>query len=362
LLSRLARSRRGLTAIAVVTGVLILTLSGALALVLSSTTHGGQAQNGQSGQNQNGQAGNAVVAQTATADGVGNGTPSGGGSSGGGGTHPTPTPTSSRGSATPTPTSGSATGCCLTLSPAVHQVVSQVTLSGTRVGPVIATCPSGEIALSGGWAVAYNSGATIYRSARLSAQSWAVYVMHSSSVGVTTYAECLANASGAAIVERDTYESAGSGSFNETAASCTGAETLVGGGFALSTSQIDLLAFGPSNVHPSVWYSEEYNLSGSSAQIYLYAECMTLENAHSSEIASAQASVGDGATGGETTGACPSGRYVSAGGYGHFTGTRAPAFIYAMWASNNNTTWTADVYANGGDSESLNSYALCLGF
>ena len=87
----------------------------------------------------------------------------------------------------------------LTFSPYVHQVVSQATLSGTSVGPVVATCPSGEIALSGGWAVAYNSGATIYRSERTGTGSWGVYVQHSSSVGVTTYAECLANATGATI-------------------------------------------------------------------------------------------------------------------------------------------------------------------
>src|SRR5262249_8009943 len=200
-LSRLVRSRPALPAVAVASAGLIVALFSALLLALSSgargSTPGGQAQNGQAGQNGSSQTGQAAtVGSGAPSSGSGGGN---GGGNGGGGSHSTPTPP--RGSATPTPTSGIAVvgGGGLTFSPAVHQVVSQATLSGTSVGPVVATCPTGEIALSGGWAVAYNSGATIYRSARTSAQSWAVYVRHSSSVGVTTYAECLANASGAAI-------------------------------------------------------------------------------------------------------------------------------------------------------------------
>jgi hypothetical protein len=363
-LSRLARSRRELTVLAIVTGVLIVALLGMLALALSSNAHGAQAQTEQSGQAQNGQGASADGAQTVTAGGGGNGASSGGstptpggGSSGGGGIHPTPTP--AHGAATPTPTSGVVTGCCLTFGPSVHQVVSQATLSGTSVGPVVATCPAGEIALSGGWAVAYNSGATIYRSARTGTGGWGVYVRHPATVGVTTYAECLSNASGASIAERVEYTSVGAHGFGRTLPSCNAGEVLVGGGFALATG-LELDSSEPNPALPMKWDGFSYNHGDSPASMNGYAECLAYARAHSSQTSSGGATIADGARGGTTSPACPSGTYVSGGGYGY--ATEATAFVYAMWASGSGTTWTADLYAYGGADATLNSYAMCLGF
>jgi type II secretory pathway pseudopilin PulG len=355
--SRLARSRRGLTAITIVTSVLIVALLGTLALVLSSNALGAPAQSGQDGSN--GQITNAGAAQTMTADGAGGHTSSSGGTptGGGGDKHAAPTPTSGHGSATPTPTSGVITGCCLTFSPYVHQVISQATLSGTSVGPVVATCPSGEVALSGGWAVAYNSGATIFRSERTGTGSWGIYVRHSSSVGVTTYAECLANASGATIAERAAYTSDSPGYAGGAMPSCNGGEVLVGGGFAFQ-NDLHLYYFAGSSA--TQWEVRTFNDGDSSATLNVYAECLIYSKARSSQTAySGNVSVDDGFRGGVASKACPSGAYVSGGGFAYGDGA---AFIYATWASGNGTTWTADLYANGGQGEHLGSWAMCLGF
>ncbi len=361
-LSRLARSRRELTAVTIITGVLIVALLGMLALALSSNAHGAQAQNGQT---QNGQIANAGGAQTATASnnsGAGNGASSGrstptagGGSSGEGGTHPTPTP--SRGSATPTPTSDIPVvgGCCLTFSPYVHQVVSHATLSGTSVGPVVATCPAGEIALSGGWVLSHSSGAAIARSTRTGKGSWAVYVNHPSSVTVTAYAECLANASGATIAERVAYVSLPARHAIRGSVNCNPGEVVVGGGFATQTG-VDVNDMSPYGAPATGWGSEAENDGNSSAYWLIYAECLTYRGVYGIEIASQPLHVAAGSTGSATSTACPTGMYVSGGGYTAF------GFVYFMSASGNGTTWTVFLYANLGPDQTLYSKAICLGF
>ena len=361
-LSRLARSRRKLTAVAVVTGVLIAALLGMLALALSSNAQGAQAQNGQIA--------NAGGAQTATAGnngGAGNGTSSGGStptaggdSSGGDGTHHTPTPTPSHGSATPTPTSGSITGCCLTFAPYVHQVVSQATLSGTSVGPVVATCPSGEFALSGGWSIPAHAGAFVSSSVRASVASWAVYVRHGSLLGVTVYVECLANAPGATVVERTAYVSVSPSSFDFTYPSCHVGEALVGGGFY---SQTGLVVYAVGKFSQNRWWAAAKNFGATAGQFGGYAECLSYAHAHSSETAEALTStvITPGNAGRAVSPSCPSGMYVSGGG---FVGPAGVFYDMSAEGSGGNSTWAVYDYNNdnGDDNSYLASQAVCLGF
>jgi hypothetical protein len=357
-LSRLARSRRGLAAITIVTGVLIMALLATLALVLSSNARSAPAQTGQTGLN--GQISTTDVAQTATANGAGGGTSSGGGTptSGGDGKHTTPTPTTTRGSATSTPTSGVITGCCLTFGPSVHQVASQGTLSGTSVGPAVATCPSGEIALSGGWSIPAHAGAFVYSSARASVRSWAVYVRHGSSLGVTVFIECLANAPGATIVERAAYVTVAPGDTNYTNASCNAGEVAVGGGFY---SQTGLVVYGSSG-YSTTWGSAAHNIGATPGQLGAYVECLTYAKAHSSDTSKglSPTDLTPGNGGRAASPLCPSGTYMSGGGFGGPDGV-----FYAMSAegSGGATTWAVYEYNNSsGDHAYVQSSAECLGF
>ncbi len=345
-----ARNRRPtflLALVAVVAAVLIVALFGTLFVVLS---RGGGAT--QAGLEPGGQSATAGISNNGQPQSD-NGTPV----SGSGATQSTPTPAPTNtppDTATPTPTTHVI--CCLTiLLPSVHQVVSQTTLSGTNVGPVTANCPAGEIALSGGWATSNRSDLQVYNSTRSGTGGWKVYVNHSSSLLVNSYAECLRNASGATITERLTQVSVPAGGTNSAVASCNAGEVLVGGGYALNTG---LELYNTSAASASQWRGYAKNHGSTSGLLNIYAECLTYSGAHSSQTAYRQSSIAAGDTGSTTSNACPSGTYVSGGGYAD----SADAYIYTMSADSSGNTWTAYIYADGGHSELLNSYAMCLGF
>jgi hypothetical protein len=341
-----SRSRLALAAVAIVAGVLIVALLGMLVLILSSNargaTPGGEAQNGSAAAAGTGQPTAISGEATSLPGSADESTPA-----------PTPTNTPPGASATPTPTP--LIICCLTILPSVHQVVHQTTLSGTSVGPVVATCPAGELALSGGWAIGHSSGAIIYNSTRSGAGGWAVYVSHSSSVLVNSYVECLRNASGATVTQRLTQVSVAAGSTNGALAGCNAGEVLVGGGFALSPG-LELYGFYANSATQWIGYAK--NHSAGSTLFNTYAQCLTYGGAHSSQTTYRQSSVTAGATGSTASDACPSGTAVSGGGFAD----SIDAFVYNTSAGGDGKTWAAYLYANGGRDELLNSYAMCLGF
>jgi hypothetical protein len=351
-----SRSQLVLAVVAIVSSVLVVALCGTLLVVLSShargsagTTAGGQAQSGQSGQTAT--AGSTDPTETVAATSTSTPGSSGGG---GGGSYRTPTPTPSPGTHAP---------------PSVHQVVNQVTLSGTNSGPVVATCPSGELALSGGWAVVpYNTtGATILRSKRSGTRGWAISVAHALDVTVTSYAECLKDAPGATVAERSATLSVPAGGVAGYKVPCNTGETVVGGGFA-TQSGVNVLGTTADSVGPPyAWSVGFWNLGTSLASYSVYVECLTYATAHSSANESQLSPIAAGSTGGTTSPACPSGTQVSGGGYAYLS--QATGFAYGMSAQrvlgddgSSYIVWKALLYANGGQSVKLQSLAVCLGF
>jgi hypothetical protein len=269
----------------------------------------------------------------------------------GGAVDTTGSPTATTPPAPPTATKTSTPSggiiCCLTIVilPSVHQVLQQQTLTGTSVGPVTATCPAGELALSGGWGTNPSDGSNpvVYNSSRSGSGGWNVYVQHSGSTLVNAYALCLKNASGAAVAER--YAGALSVSANTYGtkfASCNAGETLVGGGFA-SSSGLTLYNFTASGAS---WGGYVWNHTGSALPFSFYAECLTSSGSHSSFTGA-----GSG-TGHAVSPACPSGGYVSGGGFA--SNQNSP--IFTMSASSGAQAWeTNDTPASG-----LNAYAMCV--
>jgi hypothetical protein len=368
-----SRSQLALAAVAVVSGFLTVALLGVLALVLSNSargaTLGGQAQSGQTGQTgqtgQNGQNGQPRNGQAATA-GTGGGSGTLASSSGAGtGTGATQPNTSGRGTLPTPPGTAVAVGCCLTLGPSVHQVANQATLSGTSAGPVVATCPAGEIALSGGWSIPPHAGALVYLSGRHSAQSWSVYVRHGSSVDVTTYAECLANAPGATIVERVGYGSVSPGTDGFAHANCNAGEVVVGGGFASQTGVVVYLSqiSTTDGTTTNAWADGAKNLGATSGQLRVYAECLTYANAHSSQTAHGESGteIAPGNGGRAASPPCPSGTYLSGGS---FFGPAGTYYDMSAAGSGSSITWAVYDYNNLGDQHSafVGSAAMCLGF
>ena len=343
-----SRNRLLFGLVAVVAAVLIVALVGTLAVILVRGAQGGTTV-GEQG---------AAAATAAAAGATTNGQPtpiSGNATTSTGGTSATPTPTNTPASADATPTATTLVICCLTFAPSVHEVVNQVTLSGTNVGPVTASCPSGEIALSGGWATSNRSDLFVYNSSRSGTGSWQVFVSHSSSLLTNTYVECLRNASGATIVQRLTQVPVTPGGINSATASCNAGEVLVGGGYALNNG-LELYNFSPAST--TQWRGYARNNGAATGLLNIYAQCLTYGSAHNSMATVRFSSIAAGATGSTVSGACPSGSAVSGGGFADNEG----AFIYTMSASGGGTTWTVYLYADGGRAEQLNSYAMCLGF
>jgi hypothetical protein len=259
-----------------------------------------------------------------------------------------PSPTATKAPPTPTKTATPGGGiiCCLTIviAPSVHQVLHQQTLTGTSVGPVTATCPAGEVALSGSWATSPSDGSNpiVYNSTRSGVGGWQVYVQHSGSTLVNAYAMCLKNASSATVAERLGQVTVNPGTYGTKFVSCNAGETLVGGGFAASngTSLYNFTASG------STWGGYAWNHTGGGLLFNFYAECLTYSGSHSSFTSYAQA------TGHTVSNVCPSGSWVSGGGFA----ANQNSHVFTMLAASGSQAW--DVYDT--PASLLNAYAMCL--
>lgn len=235
--------------------------------------------------------------------------------------------------------------CCLTivLVPSVHQVVNQVSLSGTSSGPVTATCPAGELALSGSWATnsSDGSGAIVFNSTRNGSGAWNVYVSHSGATLVNAYVNCLKNPPAGATVSEVWAGglSVPANSYGTKFASC-GSDTLVGGGFA-SNNGITLYNFSNSG---SSWGGYAWNHTTSAAAFSFYAECLHSATGHSAST------LASGSSG--TTATCPANTMVSGGGFATSSNS-----VTSFTMSTNGNGW--QVYTSSG---SLNAYAMCLSF
>jgi hypothetical protein len=266
----------------------------------------------------------------------------------GSGGNNTPVPTTSGNQAAPTATP-------VPPKPSVYQIVNQTTLSGSQSGPAPASCPSGEIALSGSWGIVNDATARPLSSFRTSARGWDVYVTHTATLTVKTYVECLKNAPGATIVERKITGIVAPGGTVSLIAQCNAGEIVVGGGFGGASG---LEVYNSTANSGSEWLGHVANHNGGaiSSTVDILAECLKFQNAQSSLTLYKQISIPSGAVSQVVSNPCPSGQFVSGGGFVDSQN----GDVYAMLATDNNTTWTVGLEANGGHAETLNGYAECL--
>jgi hypothetical protein len=187
-----------------------------------------------------------------------------------------------------------------------------------------------------------------------------VYVRHGSSLGVTVFVECLANAPGATIVERAAYASVAPGDFNFTYPSCNAEEVLVGGGFY---SQTGLVVYLVGKFTASMWRGAAKNFGATAGQFGGYVECLTYAHARSSETAQGLSStfITPGNGGRAASPSCASGMYISGGG---FVGPAGVFYDMSAEGSGGATTWAVYDYNNdsGNDNSYVASQAVCLGF
>lgn len=257
--------------------------------------------------------------------------------------------------ATPTPTSHlvSCPACVAPPStashPSVHQVVVQQVVSGTSTAAqrVIAACPAGELALNGGWITHPDDGTGVHinYSGTWDSSSWQVQVwVVSGASQVVVYVECLTNAPGATVADRTGSlllvppNSAGTASV-----SCNAGEVPVGAGYYFDHIHL-LYSLVPED--PSAWAGAIWNTSSYSNYMGFHAICLTLPGAHS-------AHTWVQSTSGSATADCPSGSYVTGGG---FTTNKSSTANISMANGNG---WQIGIYPSN---PTLTAYAECLSF
>jgi hypothetical protein len=198
------------------------------------------------------------------------------------------------------------------LKPYTHLVYAQKTLANSDVGPVTVSCPTGQVALAGGWAT--DGRGSIYNSSRIS-NGWQIYVNHSSSTLVNVYAECLVNLSNAKVFQRLKQISVPANTSSELAiAQCQTGEIAVGAGFALSSTTF-LKASEVTASQSGLWgWGFTFGNYGSALALANgYAICLQ-GNYQQQNVNGPAQTVTPGNTGSSSAN-CPQGYYATGGSY-----------------------------------------------
>ena len=271
------------------------------------------------------------------------------GSAGGATTSPTVTTSgATMGSSTGTTTStGAPPTPASAPPPSVHQVFQAKTLASAQIGPVTATCPSGELALSGGWATSPSLGAypVVFKSSRNGSAGWSIFVQYTGTTVVTAYALCLKNAAGATVTERAETGLVHAQSSGWQSASCNRGENVVGGGFSGYTGMKLSDSHGSDDFIN--WAVYPTNGSLASQPFTVFAECLRYSGVSSSH------SIGVQSSGHAISGECPGGGFLSGGG---FMAAAYQPVAYIMRPTASGQKWEVFEVSGAG----LTAQAICL--
>lgn len=243
---------------------------------------------------------------------------------------------------TPTPT-------VLTKPPSVERMIATGTISSGV--PVVAHCPSDELALSGGWYIS-NGGSPEVGDSLRNANGWAVFAYGAAGTSISVYVLCLQNEPGATVVERqETFPYLP----DETApftANCNPGEVAVGAGFG--NPGLDIYTFAPPTSNG--WTIIAHNASTSSTPVTLYLECLKAPKAVTKRITATSQVAAQGTGGAQPS--CPAGSLLSGGGFSHDA-----ARVILFDSHPQSATW--ETYVSNADntfSVQLTGYAVCLSF
>jgi hypothetical protein len=210
----------------------------------------------------------------------------------------------------------------------------------------VATCPSGSIVTGGGYAA---SSSLLVYSSFSSSNGWktAAQNLSASPLALNAYAECLSNTSGTTeqVYSQTTAPASGAG---HIVVNCPSGSVVTGGGFI---SNPHLLVFSNSATGNG-WEVDAQNQSSSNQLVNAYAICLSGTSGSTQQVWNQVSVAGSGS--GHSVKACPASSLLTGGG---FAGN-SNLMVYSDAATSSG--W--QVYANNtsGDSQLLNSYAVCL--
>ncbi len=266
---------------------------------------------------------------------------------------------------------------------AVHEVAQTTALLGTSAGPASASCPSGELALGGGWQLPSPSGsisiqpdrrtvaqptlegARVYK-AVVQGSTWSVYVSHVAlrpveALQVTAYVECLGGVSGAVVTPVTSQENAFPQVISSANSFCAQGHP-VGFGFDLGDAPTKLEFAGESvNAGFGIASVEVANHDSIQHTIVVSVEC--LSSPHLSwHLASSQGSTLQGGATAALHQGCPSGFFIAGGAIKYHYSILGAGNIYSQHVTS--SAWQASVYASSGSTPLAidGVYASCVKF
>jgi hypothetical protein len=220
----------------------------------------------------------------------------------------------------------------------------------------VATCPAGEVALSGGWLIDAHGNV---KASQRSGNGWGISVLSvdGANVSVTTKVLCLGGVPGASAQEVSQLATANPKTGIRITATCPAGSVVVGGGFVNDLTQIEFL--DQSSDVASSWEGGFINNDPTiSRMLSGQAECLTAPGAHTTQVA-VTASLVPGGTTGSALASCPAGLFLSGGGLALSNGLtyrilgQGPTVASA-------SAWETFVFAQ--DPQFPTSYAMCLSF
>lgn len=287
-------------------------------------------------------------------------------------------------SASPTSTSATvkvqptlSTGANPSTTPSIHEVAHTVVPITVVTPPVAVSCPTGEIALGGGWKVPQTK--RVYK-ALLTGNTWTVYTYTPTAVNqqvagapqddtsFTAYVECLTGALGAVVTRREVDSTVQPGKLSMPSQFCQANEAPVGFGFDLSASpgNLELQETNPETFEQGLWWNFWVKNHDVTARVAIgYVECLTGVPFHASYPGQAGGYVYASATGSVTVN-CPAGTTEAGGGLSYRAGNgSAPNIgnLYALHAAPGG--WQGAIYGVTGDGLIPlvpTVWAACVGF
>jgi hypothetical protein len=256
----------------------------------------------------------------------------------------------------PTTTTGT-TGPRSTATPrpagATIHLVSQQFSSNT--GGVGVTCPSGEVALTGGWSA--DAGTLILHSHRRQngdVSSWVVYP-NSVTAQVTVFVLCLQHVANTVITERLVAATIPTGASGTAFSPCYAGEVPIGGGF-VGLGDVDLVNSDMAPDHTGFRLTVA-NHSASLHTVQAVAECLSAAKAQLTVSAPAQQEIGAHGSGSVQI-SCPKETLLSGGGINLLNGSAQVTAFLPISA----ITWRAQVQNQTFVGTTVKLSAQCLSF
>jgi len=249
--------------------------------------------------------------------------------------------------------------------PTVHVVNVQ---GHATVYGLTTSCPTDELALSGGWSADANTRISVSdHSSVQNTNGWTLDAREPNAP-LTAYVLCLQHLAGASITSRSAAVTIATDAASTVVASCQAGETLIGGGFFIDVG--DITHFSPTADHTGFSLTVVYRPSLARTHAvssryhamvtpyaHVTAQCLSAARARLTVPSPATVAISPQGSGPVTV-TCPKGTLLSGGGIDLLNGIA----VATEFAPSSATTWQAQVRNQTIVSTTVKLYALCLSF